>query len=507
MGLRHQIDNRRKRLSTLRDGAIGQPQLNPLKSKPKSGKGMTELHRAVISADHKRLEELLQQHSPSTRQPSILTTSGRVVSLDINEHDEFGRTALHWAVALKDLESVKTLLHDPRSKCQLRDKDGRTPLHDAAIHGWYEGISTLLPKYEVDDTSPELPGIGIKDKGGRTALHWSTEYGHLRIVEELANKDAWKATDRDGNTALHRAAQRGHKEIVEILLKKLADNEEPKNDSQKTPFQVAAENEQEEIAWLYFQEPKLQPQHESIALSLVQHYRNLNKKNKLFFWATKAGYTNVVQALLEIGAEFDAKDEYMWTPLSYAAENGQEAIVQLLLEKGADFNAKAGFERIPLWYAATNEHAAVVQLLLEKGADFEYNHSNQTRLSYAAENGFAAAVQILLDKGANVNAQESHYGNALQAASYEGHEEVVKILLDKGANINALGGFYGNALEAARRGCRHRHNKKFDKMGCHDQVEHILLQKMADVKAQEENGNALQAASSEGHDEAVQESI
>ncbi|KAF2729999.1 hypothetical protein EJ04DRAFT_446072 [Polyplosphaeria fusca] len=47
---------------------------------------------------------------------------------------------------------------------------------------------------------------------------------------------------------------------------------------------------------------------------------------------------------------------------------------------------------------------------------------------------------MLLDKGADVNAQGGRYGNALQAASYGGHEAVVKMLLDAGADVNAQGG-------------------------------------------------------------------
>jgi hypothetical protein len=45
--------------------------------------------------------------------------------------------------------------------------------------------------------------------------------------------------------------------------------------------------------------------------------------------------------------------------------------------------------------------------------------------------------------------QGGFYGNALQAASYEGYEAVLKMLLDAGANVNMQGGFYGNALQAA----------------------------------------------------------
>ena len=58
-------------------------------------------------------------------------------------------------------------------------------------------------------------------------------------------------------------------------------------------------------------------------------------------------------------------------------------------------------------------------------------------------------VQTLLDARADVNAQGGKYGNALQAASYGGHEKVVQILMNAGAEVNAQGGEYGNALQAA----------------------------------------------------------
>jgi hypothetical protein len=37
-----------------------------------------------------------------------------------------------------------------------------------------------------------------------------------------------------------------------------------------------------------------------------------------------------------------------------------------------------------------------------------------------------------------VNAEGRYYGNALQAASYNGHKEVVHMLLDRDADANAL---------------------------------------------------------------------
>jgi ankyrin repeat protein len=55
-------------------------------------------------------------------------------------------------------------------------------------------------------------------------------------------------------------------------------------------------------------------------------------------------------------------------------------------------------------------------------------------------------VWLLLEKGADINAQGGEYGNALQAASAEGHKTVVRLLLEKGADTNAQGGEYDSAL-------------------------------------------------------------
>jgi ankyrin repeat protein len=58
----------------------------------------------------------------------------------------------------------------------------------------------------------------------------------------------------------------------------------------------------------------------------------------------------------------------------------------------------------------------------------------------------------MLVKGADVNSQGGGYGNALRAASYEGHDKIVEQLLVKGANVNEQRGRYGNALRVASYG-------------------------------------------------------
>ena len=46
--------------------------------------------------------------------------------------------------------------------------------------------------------------------------------------------------------------------------------------------------------------------------------------------------------------------------------------------------------------------------------------------------GTTSQVRLLMEKGAKINAQGGYFGNALQAASRDGHEAVVRLLLEKG---------------------------------------------------------------------------
>jgi len=77
----------------------------------------------------------------------------------------------------------------------------------------------------------------------------------------------------------------------------------------------------------------------------------------------------VVQVLVKVGANIEAKDNYGWTSLHWASENGHAAVVQTLLQHGADVAATDKRGRTSLHFASMSGHAAVVQTLLQHGAD------------------------------------------------------------------------------------------------------------------------------------------
>jgi ankyrin repeat protein len=157
-----------------------------------------------------------------------------------------------------------------------------------------------------------------------------------------------------------------------------------------------------------------------------------------------------------------------------------------------DFRRNLNSVPTPLYYCAQLGLSTLTRLLLDRGDDVNAQGGGYSNALQAASfRGHEQVVKILLDQGADINAQSRDYSNALQAASFRGHEQVVKILLDQGADVNAQSGYYSNALHAAS-------------CNGHEQVVKILLDQGADVNAQGgKYSNALQAASSKGHEQVV----
>ncbi|AQK47323.1 Acyl-CoA-binding domain-containing protein 4 [Zea mays] len=66
--------------------------------------------------------------------------------------------------------------------------------------------------------------VNMRDTEGRTPLHWAVDRGHLSAVEVLAKANAdLNAKDNEGQTALHYAAVCEREDIAELLVKHHAD--------------------------------------------------------------------------------------------------------------------------------------------------------------------------------------------------------------------------------------------------------------------------------------------
>ncbi len=114
----------------------------------------------------------------------------------------------------------------------------------------------------------------------------------------------------------------------------------------------------------------------------------------------------LIELLLEHGANIEHKDSLGRTALSRAIDLGKLEIIELLLEKGADVNSTDNRGTSPPWRAVDQRvDTAVAELLITHGADI--NHKDKrgtTPLELACSKwGNPKTAQLLREKGASMD--------------------------------------------------------------------------------------------------------
>ncbi|KAL6799555.1 hypothetical protein GGI42DRAFT_327833 [Trichoderma sp. SZMC 28013] len=196
------------------------------------------------------------------------------------------------------------------------------------------------------------------------------------------------------------------------------------NDSSRRPFSMIRANLNELLLYI----------------TLSTQMTNEDKGNALCS-AAKHGWTEVVLALLELGAEPDFKDpnQRFRTALSQAAGNGSTNTMKELIDGGAFPNTQDARYRTPLSYASEMGHTSAIQILLgDQRVDPNAKDTKGfTPLEWAARNGHEAVVKLLVQGGADPEAKEDEGRTLLMRATIEKEEATVKLLLQSGADPNA----------------------------------------------------------------------
>lgn len=298
-------------------------------------------------------------------------------------------TTLHLSACSSSLEVIQFLLKEKFLKANAEDIYGQTALHSAAAYGMTSIITFLV----------EEAGLFVNhiDKIGRTPLHIAALEGRAESVRELLRLGA-DDTIRDIHCGgvLHIAVRNNHIETVKALL-----------------------------------------EDGNIGIEDYESDTGLNSLHQ----AAEYGHEELIEYLLDNGADVDAKCYQGEAALHLAVNHRHLKIVKTLINKGANINLRASTTgNTPLNNLVGRADCLIdiVKVLLENGASVNERDDrwNQTPLHFASINGNREVVELLLEHNAEVNALRNDLMSPLMCAASNGHQYIVELLLDKGAKTN-----------------------------------------------------------------------
>ncbi len=156
----------------------------------------------------------------------------------------------------------------------------------------------------------------------------------------------------------------------------------------------------------------------------------------------KAAYKGDLKKVKEIIGrdpnEINVQDAQGFTPLHLASGKGHIEIVEFLLNHGADIELEIFNGVTPLMLAAQYVTNETIKTLLEHGAKVNHKDENgRTALHDAAMYSGKEVINLLISYGADVNARDQHQSTPLHQAAMLSNIEAAKALVEHGADIFA----------------------------------------------------------------------
>lgn len=140
---------------------------------------------------------------------------------------------------------------------------------------------------------------------------------------------------------------------------------------------------------------------------------------------------NIIQYLVENGADVNDTVENGWSPVVACCSNGDLNAVKYLVSKGADLK-KVG--SMALWRAVISTNAKLIKyLLVESNADISVDDCYDSFIA-ACENNRTDIVKIMIDYGFNVNGNDDY--TPLMVSIREECLDVAKLLIKHKANVH-----------------------------------------------------------------------
>ena len=153
----------------------------------------------------------------------------------------------------------------------------------------------------------------------------------------------------------------------------------------------------------------------------------MRDSDKLLLKAATEGNLAAAQAALRSGASNHAMTDFGFTALHIAATAGHLQIVQLLVDVGADIDRRDSTGVSPLLQAVG--WPEIMKVLLAAGADVDSaTKQGVTPLMSAAAFGEIESAHLLIASGADLNRRDAGGSSAADIAGEKGEDEIAALL-------------------------------------------------------------------------------
>lgn len=366
------------------------------------------------------------------------------LGLNVNEKNQFHDTPLHLAVQFNNLAIVDRLIFKG-AIVNSTNKKKITPLHLAAKGGGIEIINLLIANQAK---------ISANDENGVKPIHFAAQSGNEDVIRTLLNNGAslsdfddrkntvlhyacWTGNDElvafivrylsvsdlrnlYGNTALHMASRYCHKQTIELLIKS-GYNPTNLNNNLQSPLDIAIKYNMKENSdylrnYIISRDYKKLAKREEIYVAascgnlqfLIQkvNQNNINEFDyfgrSILYYAICSESMDIIEFLVEKGANIDVIDEYKQSALLIAMYSENLKIIEFFLKNKANVN-EIFYNRSYLYRSISRNNYDITRLLISYDADITYiDYKYRTIFSYALEYASDDIIELLVEKGANM---------------------------------------------------------------------------------------------------------